>query len=235
AMSQKTRRRLSTFEGPAAVLKLITLPKRLIERAEARRKAGRPVRYRDAVDVAVAVALLIELTKPLRLGNLVALELDWLRLPDRRDEPGSLAVPGHRAKTGEPLFATLPPHKVQAVRTFLAHYRPHLTDRPGCRWLFPSRAGNAHKPEGRMGRLIVDRVHALTGLVINVHLLRGITAALLYRRTRNLDDVRSLLGHSRDSQSHQFYVYLQQQTASMVLDEAVEAELGETTPVKQGR
>jgi hypothetical protein len=234
-MSDKTRQRLSTFESPTAVMKLISLPKQLIERAEARRKAGRPVRYRDAVDVAVAIALLIEFTKPLRLGNLVELERGWLRLPDRRHEPGSLAIPGHRVKSAEPLFATLPPHKVQAIKLFITHYRKYLTDQPGCRWLFPSQAGDAHKQEGRMGRLIVNRVYALTGLVINVHLLRGITAALLYRRTRSLDDVRSLLGHSRDSQSHQFYLYLQQRTASMVLDEAIEAELGEITPTKRGR
>jgi hypothetical protein len=235
AMSEKTRQRLSTFESPAAVMKLISLPKQLIERAEARRKAGQPVRHRDAVDVAVAIALLLEFTKPLRLGNLVELERDWLGLPDRRDEPGSLAIPGHRVKSGEPLFATLPPHKVQAIKVFIAHYRSYLTDEPGCRWLFPSQAGDAHKPEGGMGNLIVNRVYAMTGLVINVHLLRGITAALLYRRTRNLDDVRSLLGHSRNSHSHEFYLYLQQRTASMVLDEAIEAELGETTPAKQER
>jgi len=234
-MSERTRQRLSTFESPTAVMKLLNLPKRLIERAEARRKAGQPVRYRDAVDVAVAIALLLEFTKPLRLGNLVELERDWLRLPDRRNEPGSLAIPGHRVKTGEPLFATLPAHKVQAIRLFITHYRTYLTDQPGCRWLFPSRAGDGHKQAGRMGRLIVNRVYALTGLVIDVHLLRGITAALLYRRTRSLDDVRSLLGHSRDSQSHQFYLYLQQRTASIVLDEAIEAELGETTPAKRGR
>jgi hypothetical protein len=234
-MSEKTRQRLSTFESPTAVMKLISLPKQLIERAEARRKAGQPVRYRDAVDVAVAIALLIEFTKPVRLGNLVELERDWLRLPDRRDEPGSLAIPGHRVKTGEPLFATLPAHKVKAIKLFITHYRTYLTDQPECRWLFPSQAGDAHKQEGRMGKLIVNRVYALTGLVINVHLLRGITAALLYRRTRSLDDVRSLLGHSKDSQSHQFYLYLQQRTASMVLDEAIEAELGEITPAKQGR
>jgi integrase len=235
AMSEKTRQRLATFESSTAIKKLVSLPKELIERAEARRKAGQPVRYGDAVDVAVAIALLLEFTKPLRLSNLVELERNWLRLPDRRDEPGSLAIPGHRVKTGEPLFATLPPHKVKAIKLFIIHYRPLLTDQPGCRWLFPSQAGDAHKQAGRMGRLIVDRVYALTGLVLNVHLLRGITAALLYRRTRSLDDVRSLLGHSKNSQSYQFYLYLQQQMASVVLDEAIEAELGEITSTKHKR
>jgi len=43
-MSEKTRQRLSTFESPTAVMKLISLPKQLIERAEARRKAGQPAR-----------------------------------------------------------------------------------------------------------------------------------------------------------------------------------------------
>jgi hypothetical protein len=73
----------------------------------------------------------------------------------------------------------------------------------------------------------------MTGLVINVHLLRGITAALLYRRTRNLDDVRALLGHSKDSDAHEFYLYLTQRIASMVLDEAIEAEIGETMNLRR--
>jgi site-specific recombinase XerD len=150
-----------------------------------------------------------------------------LRLPERRNEPGSLTVPACEVKNQEPLFATLSARKVKSLKLFITHYRKHLTDQPNSPWVFPSQAGDKHKPEGRLGRLIVDRVHAMTGLIINVHLLRGITAALLYRRTRSLDDVRALLGHSRDSQAHEFYLYLTQQIASMVLDEAIEAELGE--------
>jgi site-specific recombinase XerD len=227
-MSQRTRQRLSVFESSAAVVKLLTLPDKLLMQAEGRRKKGQPIRYRDALDVAVAVALLIEFTKPLRLGNLVELRLDWLRLPERRGEPGSLAVPAYKVKNDEPLFATLSAHKVSILQLFIKHYRKYLTNQPNSPYLFPSQADDKHKTEGCFSRLIVGRVHAMTGLVINVHLLRGITAALLYRRTRNLDDVRALLGHSKDSDAHEFYLYLTQRIASMVLDEAIEAEIGET-------
>ena len=192
-LTDKNRERLRQFDDPANVDALVTLPQRVLARANRCKTSSR------SNALAVQNALLVELLlmNPMRIGNLANLDLEQNILRTRAQGEGvvHLVIPAEHVKNGVAIEAELPAQTVQLLDLYLEHYRPLLLSNPSS-YLFPNRSG---RPKSRhtLALQIKAFVWRECGLHINAHLFRHIGAALYLSADAGAYGVMKLvLGHT---------------------------------------
>lgn len=191
-ITDKNRARLRPLDDPDRLGDLLRFPLRQLAQV---RRSGRHGK-KEANQIQIALAVEILLMAPMRLANLATLELErhvqWTRSPGRTVV--HIVLPGREVKNGLDLTYELPEPTVQLLELYLREYRPALLSGPN-RFLFPGR-GEGHKAPGWLAKQVTARVHAETGLSINVHLFRHIAGKIaLMEMPGDYESVRQLLGH----------------------------------------
>jgi integrase len=200
-LTEKNRRRLTQFDDPQNVIRLLNLPDQLVRSAEA---LGDERRAALMVQAALAIAIL--LAAPLRLRNLAHLDLE--RHVIRTGRPGSrqsvrLAIERDETKNRQVLDYPLPDATVRILDLYLARYHRMLGS--GGSWLFPGR-DRRPKDANLLSEQIQAAIRRHTGLVMHVHLFRHFAGKLsLMMDPANYEQVRRLLGHQTIDTTTAYY------------------------------
>jgi integrase len=156
---------------------------------------GRLAPRRAALLAQTAVAIEILLMAPLRLDNLVTLDLDrhLVRLGRTRDQL-HIVLAEAEVKNEVPLDHPLPAESATLIGQYVETYLPRLAA-PGNRALFPGAAGGSKSKSTLRGQL-VKAVFAYTGIRLNPHLFRHADAKIyLDAHPGGHGVVTRLLGH----------------------------------------
>ena len=202
-MTARNRERLSQFNHRENLDALMLLPGR-VYRQIASSKGGAAQNARRAM---MALAVEILTVAPMRVSNLVGLDLDKHLLVTGRGKGQTrrIYIPGEETKTGEPFEVILEASTAAMLDRFIKIYRPHLEIERST-YLFPSR----HKgPRSTIGfsHSVSKFIKSETGLIMHVHLFRQLSGRLhLDANPTDFETVRKFLGHHSISTTMRHYV-----------------------------
>ena len=220
-LTDKNLERLRQFNDPLNVLKIVSLPDTL---EAAARKIANPKRRAQLMQTAVAIAIL--LVAPMRLRNLLGLDLDRHFQRSRRGRGAvvTLAIEPEEVKTGVPLEFEVPTEVVDLLDRYTDVHLPFLAQGK-TKVLFPGKkAGPKHAVS--LSDQIVKAIRRFTGLQMNVHLFRHLAAKLyLDRHPGDYATVSRLLGHKSIQTTMDFYVAFETAAAARHFDQTVLAPI----------
>lgn len=201
-MSKKSQRRMEQFSDEDNVALIVALPQTLIARAN--RKSGSS---RAALDAMTAAGIAFLLGCPaLRIANLAGLRMeeDLTRDGKNRHVAFHIHIAAEKTKGRQSIQARLTPPLSTVIDHYLKHHRKHLTGDPED-WVFPSQGGGPRSP-GHLGDFLKQRIFKETGIVMNAHLFRHLSAFLyLHDRPGEYESVRRLVGHAKIETTTSFY------------------------------
>lgn len=192
AMTERNRIRLRQFDNPEILASLLRYPANTHRRIAALPRIGRT----DALDMAFALAVEIELMVPIRIQNLAGLHLDRHLLWNRGASADTLhiLIPGKEVKNGQNLMFQLPATTIRLLQFYLDRCRPILCG-PENRFLFPGR-GAAAKLPANFGKQVVGRLKRDLGIEMHMHLFRHLAGKLVLGSPHgSYELVRQLLGN----------------------------------------
>ena len=223
-LSDKNKRFLRQFDDPAALVRLVNLPKVLWP--EVKRDATSNFRTLAKAQAALAPAILTYM--PLRLQNLSALTFGTHLF--LREEPGAIStveIPTHETKNETELGFDIPP----SVARILFEYRNRIAPKViGHR---PERlfvnANGTPKNQKTVARLISSYLHKRTGIVLTPHQFRHLSAkVMLDAEPGSFESVKQLLGHKNLRTTAAFYTGIDSRRAARhhqrLIDETLEAQ-----------
>jgi integrase len=203
-MTSKNMDRLRPLLDSAVQMKLLLLPTRLREEARA---ALNPKKAALLCQTALAIELL--LIAPMRLGNLLRLELDvhvLYSLPNRRGQARIVLEP-HEVKNATRQDFPVKDEPLRLLDLYVRRYLPLLTPvgQPGTK-LFPGEI-DGHKHEVTLRLQITEAIRRYVGLEMNPHLFRHFAAALILQRNPEaFPTVSYFLGHRSLQTAKDFYI-----------------------------
>jgi len=218
-MTAKNRDRLRSIDEDNLV-RLYTLPDCLWARAAVLQQP-----YKAALIAEEAIAIAILFYCPIRRKNLsqLHLERDFQRLGKGRV---LLQISESRAKNGIAPCFELPSYLVEWINRHVAH-RAGLLCPAGTPFLFPKRHGSAPIIGGQLGSRISARIRKETGLAINSHLFRHLSAReILREKPGYYEVVRRILGHSETSTTYAAYVGFEADDATRLLADVINRQRG---------
>lgn len=204
-MVAKNRERLRQFDLAENRLALLTLPARIVAHARRSRAKDRDVAH----DVMLALAVELLTVAPMRIDNLVGLELERHVLSIRRGSKRvwHIAIPGHQTKNGVPFEVALPADTAQVLEAYLDAYRPRLAETAGP-FLFPA-PGGGRRSTIPFATAISKFIFRQTGLKMHVHLFRHLAAKFyLEAHPEDIETPRRLLGHRSSATTSRSYAEL---------------------------
>ena len=218
-LTPRNRRRLLQFADHRNLVALLGLPHRIFDRI--RKKSA--ITLADARDMQVAVATETLLMAPVRRRNLVALNLDENFIVRGRGRHRSIWIdfPAEAVKNRIDLTYPIPQESVALLDFYISRCLP-LVQRPDERWLFPGDLPGRHKSLDQFSRLFSATIRRLTGLEINMHLMRHLGAKLyLDENPGAYEIVRRVLGHKRMSTTVNNYTGLETEAAIRHFDAVI--------------
>ncbi len=220
-MTAKNRDRLRSIDEES-LAKLYTLPDRLWARAKSLQQ---PYKAALLAEEAIAIALLFYC--PIRRKNLSGLHLerDFQRLGNGRV---ILQISENRTKNGIAPCFELPAYVVQWIDHHVVR-RAGLLCPAGTPYLFPKRDGSAPIIGGQLGSRISARIRKETGLEMNPHLFRHLSAReVLREKPGYYEVVRRILGHSETSTTYASYVGFEADDATRLLADVINRRRGDS-------
>jgi integrase len=215
-MTLRNRERLRPFDDDENVCTLLDLPKRLMREAG----SGRHSKLQSAVLAQVAVAIELQLIRPLRIGNLARLEL-YRHVIRRRNGSWYVAIPEDEVKNGIDLEHDLPAESAALLERYLRDFRPQLAE-PASTALFPGRDGLGCKATNTLGGQLTEIIHRYTGLQMHPHLFRHFgSCAYLKEHPGGYGVVSHVLGHKSQSTAAKFYTGMERAAAVRHFDKIV--------------
>ena len=186
---------------------VVSLPNVLMRQARAD-QAHAPVKAAVTAQLAVAIAILS--FAPVRLTNLVSIELDKnLIKPGGPNSPFWLVFPHYDVKNRVNLEFTFDEDLTGLIDEYIHDFRPTLLRRSNAAWLFPGVAGEP-KTASMFSTQVTDRIQKATGVRMTVHQFRHACAAIyLKHRPGEYEVVRRLLGHRNIQTTINFYCGLE--------------------------
>ncbi len=191
---------------------VVSLPNLLMQQARAT-KDHAPIKAAISAQLAVAVAILS--FAPVRLSNLVSIELGQnLIKPGGLNTPYWLVFPHYDVKNRVDLSFKFDQPLTDLIDEYIQEFRPARLRGANASWLFPGEGG---QPKHRLqfSKQITARIQKAIGLRITVHQFRHAAAAIYLKdHPGEYETMRQLLGH-RDSQTTiRFYCGLQTMQAT---------------------
>jgi site-specific recombinase XerD len=152
---------------------------------------------------------------PVRLGNLVAIELGQnLIKPEGLNSPYWLVFPNYDVKNQVDLNFKFDEPLTELIDEYVHEFRPVLLRRSNASWLFPGVAGDP-KTANMFSTQITDRIEKATGVRLTVHQFRHAAAAFyLQHHPGDYETVRRFLGHRNIQTTTNFYCGLQTMQAT---------------------
>ena len=182
---------------------VVSLPNVLMQQA---RWAKDHAPIKAAVAAQLAVAIAIETFAPIRLVNLVSIELDQnLIKPGGLNTPFWLQFPNYDVKNRVDLNFTFDQPLTDLIDEYIHEFRPALLRGTNSSWLFPGESGQS-KHKLQFSKQITLRIQKTIGLRITVHQFRHAAAAIyLKHHPGDYETVRRLLGHKDIQTTTRFY------------------------------
>jgi integrase len=148
-----------------------------------------------AVMAQLAVAIAIETFAPIRLRNLISIELGKnLIKPGGLNTPYWLVFPNYDVKNRVDLNFKFDEPLTDLIAEYVDQYRPTLLRGANSSWLFPGEDG---QPKNGLlfSKQITERIQKAVGLRITVHQFRHAAAAIyLKHHPGDYETVRRVLG-----------------------------------------
>jgi integrase len=214
-LTETNRTRLRSFDDRHNIAALLALPTELM--GQARRHQNL---QRGAVRAQMAVAIEILLMAPIRLGNLVTLDIEHNLVRPGRSGVLHIVVAAEEVKNREPLEYPLPPESVALIERYIREFRPRLAS-PENKALFPGVDGGP-KNQAFFGTQISRTIRAHTGLRVHPHLFRHVAAKLfLDANPGSYEVVRRVLGHRSIDTTVGFYTGLETPAAVRHFDRTI--------------
>jgi integrase len=191
---------------------VVSLPNVLIHQARFAKDQA-PVKAAIAAQLAVAVAILT--FAPVRLSNLVRIEIGQnLKKPGGLNTPYWLVFPHYDVKNRVDLSFPFDQPLTDLIDEYVHEFRPALLRGANSSWLFPGEGG-VPKVGITFSKQITLRIEKAVGLRITVHQFRHAAAAIyLKHRPGEYETVRRLLGHRNIQTTINFYCGLQTMQAT---------------------
>ena len=186
---------------------VVSLPNVLMQQARSA-KDHAPIKAAVTAQLAVAIAILT--FAPIRLSNLVGIELGKnLIKPGGLNTPYWLVFPHYDVKNRVDLNFQFDQPLTDLIDEYVHEFRPALLRGANTSWLFPGEGGEP-KTANTFGTQITQRIQKAVGLRITVHQFRHAAAAIyLKHRPGDYETVRRLLGHRSIQTTIHFYCGLQ--------------------------
>ena len=191
---------------------VVSLPSVLIQQARLD-KDHAPIKAAVTAQLAVAVAILC--FAPIRLSNLVSIELGQnLIKPAGLNTPYWLVFPDYDVKNRVKLNFKFDQSLTDLIDEYIQEFRPALLRGANASWLFPGEAGLS-KNKLLFKEQITKRIQRAVGLRVTPHQFRHAAAAIyLKHRPGEYETVRRLLGHRDLQTTIRFYCGLQTMQAT---------------------
>ena len=191
---------------------VVSLPNFLMQQARLAKDRA-PIKAAVAAQLAVAVAILT--FAPVRLSNLVGIELGQnLIKPGGLNTPYWLVFPHYDVKNRVDLNFKFDEPLTDLIDEYIHEFRPALLRGSNSSWLFPGEGG---KPKSTLmfGKQITTRIQKATGLRITPHQFRHAGAAIyLKHHPGHYETVRKVLGHRDIQTTIRFYCGLETMQAT---------------------
>jgi integrase len=214
-LTETNRTRLRPFDDSQSICALLKLPEELMRQARRHRNL-----QRGAVRAQLAAAIEILLMAPVRMSNLVKLDIERNLVRPGQGKALHIVIGTEEVKNREPLEYPLPPESVALLERYIRDFRPHLTS-AGNTALFPG-IGGGPKNQAFFGTQISRTIRAHTGLQVHPHLFRHITAKLfLDANPGSYEVVRRVLGHRSIDTTTAFYTGLETPAAVRHFDRTI--------------
>ena len=184
---------------------VVSLPKLLMQQA---RSAKYDAPTKAAVTAQLAVAISILTFAPIRLSNLVNIELGKnLIKPGGLNSPFWLVFEHYDVKNRVDLNFKFDQPLTDLIDEYVHEFRPTLLRGTNASWLFPGEGG---KPKAWLGVQLTERIEKAVGLRITPHQFRHAAAAIYLKHQPGAYEVaRRLLGHRSIKTTIDFYCGLQ--------------------------
>jgi integrase len=214
-LTETNRTRLRSFDDQHNIDALLALPAELMCQARRHRNP-----QRGAVRAQLAVAIEILLMAPIRMSNLVNIDIERNLVRPGQGRALHIVIAAEEVKNREPLEYPLPPESVDLIERYIREFRPYLAS-PENTALFPGVEGGP-KNQAFFGTQITRTVRAHTGLRVHPHLFRH-AAAKLYLDTNPgaYEVVRRVLGHRSIDTTTAFYTGLETAAAVRHFDDTI--------------
>jgi hypothetical protein len=202
---------------------VVGLPNVLLQQAH-EAKDHAPVKAAMLAQLAVAIAILT--FAPVRLQNLVGIELDQnLHKPGGPDTPYWLDFPNYDVKNRVDLTFTFDQPLTDLIDEYVHEFRPTLLRGTNAPWLFPGEAGQP-KHSLLFSKQITACIEKATGLRITAHQFRHAAAAIwLKHHPGDYETVRRLLGHRDLSTTVRFYCGLETVAATQQFGKLIREQI----------
>jgi integrase len=186
---------------------VVSLPNVLMYQA---RSAMDHAPIKAAVSAQLAVAIAILTFAPIRLRNLVSIELGQnLIKPGGLNTPYWLVFPHYDVKNRVDLNFKFDQPLSDLIDEYVHEFRPTLLRGANGPWLFPGEAGRS-KHSLQFSKQVTVRIQKAVGIRISVHQFRHAAAAIyLKNRPGDYETVRRLLGHRDIGTTVSYYCGLQ--------------------------
>jgi integrase len=183
-----------------------------------------PVKAALTAQLAVAVAILT--FAPIRLSNLVTIELGKnLIKPGGLNSPYWLVFPKYDVKNRVDLNFKFDEALTELIGEYVHDFRPVLLRGSNASWLFPGETGEP-KTASMFSTQITQRIERATGIRITVHQFRHAAAAFYLKyHPGHYETVRRLLGHRNIQTTINFYCGLQTMQATEEFGEIVRRQI----------
>jgi integrase len=193
---------------------VVILPEMLMREARVN-LAHAPVKAALTAQIAVAIAILVY--APIRLTNLVSIEMDKnLMKPGGPNGSFLLTFPYFDVKNRVDLNFEFDADLTELIDEYIHDFRPHLLRGSNTNCLFPGVVGKP-KTASMFSGQITERVEDATGLKLTVHQFRHAAAAIyLKHHPGDYETVRRLLGHRSIQTTINFYCGLETTQATAV-------------------
>jgi integrase len=186
---------------------VVSLPKVLMRQARLS-QAHAPIKAAVMAELAVAVG--IETFAPVRLGNLISIELGKnLIKPGSLETPYWLVFPNYDVKNRVSLDFKFDQLLTELIDEYVHQFRPMLLRGSNSDWLFP---GENCEPRNarQFSKQITERIQKVVGFRITVHQFRHAAAAIyLKHHPGDYEKVRRILGHKNIQTTIKYYCGLE--------------------------
>jgi integrase len=218
-MTVRNRARLRQFDDPENLQRLINLPQTILRALPPSERLS----YDQAVKLQSAVAIGILLDAPLRAKNLAALHLGRHVHRTRAGGARQINIPAEEVKNRSALAFEVSDSLGQLTDAYLARGRPILVEDADDGYVFPARKGGGKTP-GRLAEQIKRTIVQETGIILNAHAFRHLSAKLfLAAHPGEYETVRLFLGHKSLTTTIKAYCGLEQADALRRLDALIDS------------
>jgi len=209
-MTPKNKARLGQLDDPRARRPFLNLPAIVFHRHA---NVTKPT-FKQAREIQDATLLAVLQDLPIRVANVVALDLDRHFVRPNGGAPGCwrVSIPGWEVKNDEDIDCELTPEVSAMLERYRRVFRPALSGKPSP-ILFLSRDGIA-KRETTMSAQFTQFIRRESGLGLNPHLMRHFCVNLWLKESPgDFETPRLLLAHKSSDTTRRSYAHVQQQAA----------------------